>query len=238
MRADRRSILILLMGSGLLNACGAAARVLPGDEPVRSDFVDVDFADWSSAEPPYLLYPGDEIDVRVPAAPELNQSLRVGPDGRIALPLIGQVMAADRSLEELGADIEGAYRGIVRRPAAEVVLRQAAPLRVWVDGQVAQPGVYEMIGDTDAYQAIIQAGGFRPGARRGEVVLIRRGPGGRRMMRTLDLSGSDAEQVALRRSDIVFVPRTGLGELAAFMTQVRDSLPIGFSYSLNDPYQP
>ena len=63
--------------------------------------------------------------------------------------------------------------------------------------------------------------------------LIRRGPGGSRMMRVVDLRPRRGEVVALRRGDIIFVPRSTLGELAAFFTQVRAALPIGFSYSIN-----
>ena len=62
---------------------------------------------------------------------------------------------------------------------------------------------------------------------------IRRGPGGTRMMRVIDLRPRRAEVVALRRGDIVFVPRSTLGELAAFFTQVRSALPVGFSYAIN-----
>lgn len=245
MSFDRRAFLIALAGSTLLAGCGAASRMpLPGGRDRRREhragspgFTDIPFADWSDAEPDYLLYPGDEIDIRTPTAPELNQSLRIGPDGRIAMPMVGQLMAADRSIPELEADLAEAYAPVLRRPEVEVVLRQAAPLKVWVDGEVAQPGVYDMPGDIDAWQAVIMAGGFRPTAKRDEVVLIRRGPGGVRMMRTVDLRARGGEHVALRRSDILFVPRSGLGELAAFMTQIRDALPIGFSYSLNSPYQ-
>lgn len=248
MNANRRALLLSLGGAALLAGCGGGSRMpLPAGQDRRAGlfgrerpspgFPDIPFADWSEAEPDYLLYPGDELEVRTPTAPELNQTVRVAPDGRIALPMIGQVMAADRSIPELEADLSAAYAPVLRRPEVEVVLGQAAPMKVWVDGEVGQPGVYDFTGDIDALQAVIMAGGFRPTARRDEVALIRRGPGGRRMMRTVDLRVRGGEHVALRRSDILFVPRTGLGEVAAFMTQIRDALPIGFSYSLNDPYR-
>ena len=119
------------------------------------------------------------------------------------------------------------------RPVIEVTLRQAGPIRVWIDGEVRTPGVIEMVGDLDAYQAVVQAGGLMPSARPDSVALIRRGPGGSRMMRVIDLRPRRAEVVALRRGDIVFVPRSTLGELAAFFTQVRSALPVGFSYAIN-----
>ncbi|MCZ8086582.1 MAG: polysaccharide biosynthesis/export family protein [Brevundimonas sp.] len=214
---------------------GPAATNRPGTG--QAGFPDIPFADWTEAEPEYLLYPGDQLDVATPTAPELNRQVTLGPDGRISLPLIGQVMAADRTLVELEASVSQAYASQLRRPEVEVTLRQAGPLKVWVDGEVRTPGVYDMPGDIDAYQAIVLAGGFLPGARAQEVALIRRGPGGRRMMRAIDLRPRRGEIVALRRADILFVPRTTLAELATFFTQVRNALPIGFSYSINGQYQ-
>lgn len=244
MTPDRRALLALIAGSALTAACGGGYSRYPVAGYGRqngagrpSDFTDIGFSDWTDSEPEYLLYPGDQIDVRTPTAPELNQQLTVGPDGRIVMPMVGQFMAADRSLVELEADLVAAYTPILRRPEVEVVLRQAGPLKVWVDGEVRSPGVYDMPGDIDAYQAVIMAGGFLPSGRRDEVGLIRRGPGGRRMMRSIDLSRRDMEHIALRRMDVIYVPRTTLAEVAAFFGQIREALPIGFTYAINGQYQ-
>ncbi|QYF85661.1 polysaccharide biosynthesis/export family protein [Brevundimonas sp. PAMC22021] len=235
MTLDRR-LLLLSLGAVGLSGCGATAGAYGGAQrqPASSSIPgDIPFATWTDDEPEYLLYPSDEIEVAMPTASELTRTLRVGPDGRIALPLIGQVMAADRTLPELEASVSEAYASQLVRPVVEVSLRQAGPIRVWVDGEVRTPGVYEVNGDIDAYQAVIQAGGFQPTARMHEVALIRRGPGGRRMLRVVDLRPRRDQAIAIRRGDIVFVPRSTLGELAAFFTQVRAALPIGFSYSIN-----
>ena len=202
----------------------------------RAGFSDVAFADWTEAEPEYVLYPGDEIDVALPTASELNRTLKVGPDGRVALPLIGQAMAADRTLSELEYALSEAYASQLVRPVVEISLKQAGPIRIWVAGEVRTPGVYEMNGDIDAYQAIVQAGDFLATGKPQEVALIRRGPGGARMMRVVDLRPRRGEIVALRRGDILFVPRSSLGELANFFTQFRNALPIGFNYSINGEY--
>lgn len=234
MTLDRRSLLLAL-GALPLAGC-ATGRTDP--LPVQTvPFQDIGFADWTDAEPEYLLYPGDEIDVATPSASELNRTIRVGPDGRIALPLIGQVMAADRTLSELSQDLSALYATQLVRPVVEVTLRTAGPLKVWVDGEVRTPGVYDMPGDIDAYRAVVMAGGFMPTARQQEVALIRRGPGGVRMMRPVDLRPRRGEIVALRRGDVIFVPRTTLGELAVFFTQIRDALPIGFNYTIGGQFQ-
>jgi polysaccharide export outer membrane protein len=244
MSLDRRALLAAL-GAAALSGCGAgAASRMPAagaasrvQQPETTDFPSIGFADWSDAEPDYLLYPGDEIEVATPTATELTRTVKVGPDGRIALPLIGQVMAADRSLPELERDLSETYADQLRRPVVEITLKQAGPLKIWVDGEVRTPGVYDMPGDIDAWQAVIMAGGFLPSGLRRQVALVRRGPGGVRMMRTLDLRQPQGEVVALRRSDILFVPRTSLAEVATFFNQFREALPIGFTYAINGQYQ-
>ena len=240
MIADRRHILLALGAAALAGCAGIGDRSLrrpAGPRVETANFPDIAFADWTDAEPEYLLYPGDEIEVATPTASELTRTLKVGPDGRIALPLIGQVMAADRTLAELETDVSGAYASQLVRPVVEVTLKQAGPMKVWVAGEVRTPNVYDMPGDIDAYQAIIMAGDFTPAGKAQQVALIRRGPGGRRMMRVVDLRPRRGEVVPLRRGDILFVPRTNLGELANFFTQVRNALPIGFNYSINGQYQ-
>jgi polysaccharide export outer membrane protein len=233
---DRRLVLLGL-AAGLTGCAGAAtgdARRVQGVP--ASQFPDVAFADWTDIEPEYLLYPGDEIEVATPTASELTRQLKIGPDGRVSLPLLGHVMAADRTLSQLETDISAGYATQLRRPEVEVTLRATGPLKVWVDGEVRNPGVFDMPGDIDAYQAVIMAGGALPSARTQQAALIRRGPSGVRMMRVIDLRPRRGEVVALRRGDILYLPRTTLGELGAFFTQVRTALPIGFSYALNGGY--
>lgn len=254
---DRRLVLLGLIGTGAAAGSGCAGGGYGGDYEARlprpmqagpgpagrvqatgrTAFPEIGFADWTDAEPQYVLYPGDEIEVATPTAPEQTRTLRVGPDGRISLPLAGQLMAADRTVAELEADASDAYAPYLRRPVVEITLKAAGPIRVWVGGEVRTPGMVEMTGDLDAYQAIIQAGDFLPSARPQEVALIRRGPGGVRMMRAVDLRPRRGEVVALRRGDIIYVPRSTLGEVANFVTQFRNALPIGFSYAIGGQYQ-
>ncbi len=253
MSIDRRLMLLGLAGIGAMaGGCGSATNGLTGGDRMplpqearagrvqnvgRTAFPEIGFADWTDSEPEYVLYPGDEIEIATPTAVELTRTQKVGPDGRISLPLVGQIMAADRTIAELEADASDAYASQLRRPVVEVTLKTAGPLKVWVDGEVRTPGVYDMPGDIDAYQAVIQAGGFLPTARQSEAALIRRGPGGVRMMRAVDLRPRRGEVVALRRGDIIFVPRSTLGEVANFVSLFRNALPVGFSYAIGGQYQ-
>ena len=234
--------------AGLLGLAGCAAPHLPppaafyGGPRSTPEFEPIPYASWAEDEPGYRLYPGDVLDIAVPSAPELARTVTVQPDGRITLPLIPQSMAADRSIVELQRTLTQAYASQLRFPAVEVTVKQATPLKVFVGGEVDKPGVYDMPGDIDAVQAVTMAGGFKLSAKTTQVVIIRRGPGGRPMMRVANLreaifNTSRGDAVPLRRFDIVFVPKSTIAEVGAFVQQyLRDTVPIQFTYAVNGNY--
>jgi len=227
--------------SGLLLALGGCSSFDGGPRPT-GDFANIPYATWSESEPAYRLFPGDVLDVAMVSAPELGRTVTVGPDGRISLPLIPPVMAADRSVVEIEGALSQAYATQLLRPQIEVSVKQAAPLKIFVGGEVKTPGVYDMTGDINALQGVILAGGFTPIARRQEVVVIRRGPDGRPMMRTVDLRAAinrptGIDPVPLRRFDVIYVPRSSIGEVDTFVDQyLRQTLPIQFSYVIGGQY--
>ena len=91
--------LVLVLGATL---AGCADSGAPQATP-SSNFSNIPYASWTNDEPQYRLYPGDEVDVVVPSAPELNKTVTVQPDGRVTLPLIAPQMAAAFA-RQLGAD--------------------------------------------------------------------------------------------------------------------------------------
>ena len=219
---DRRA---LLMGAGvILTGCSQSAKSALAPNALHNP----------PAHTPYVLFPGDEIDVTFPSAPELSRQLILGPDGRVSLPIVGHVMAADKTLQTLEADVSNVFSTHLVRPAVEITLRRAVAGKVWIDGQVRTPGIFDIpAGPVDARQALILAGGSLPSARTSQIALIRRLENGQAETHILDLRDKNARLPEIQRGDILYVPRTSLGELTAFFTQVRDALPIGFSYALN-----
>jgi protein involved in polysaccharide export with SLBB domain len=182
------------------------------------------------------------VDLYVASAPELNKTLTVQPDGRLNLALAGPVMVADRTVSDSERLISNAYASQLLRPQVTLTVR-AAPLKVFVGGEVDKPGVYDMPGDINALQAVIMAGSFKTSAKRSQVVIIRRGPDGRAMLRTVDLragAGNPAvDLVPLRRFDVVYVPRTSVSEAGLFVQQYfRDLSPVqlGFQYTVGPAF--
>ncbi|HLK23729.1 MAG TPA: polysaccharide biosynthesis/export family protein [Caulobacteraceae bacterium] len=232
----RRALVVSLAFSAGACASGGPDLFTPAPRP-SADFPDIRYANWTDAEPPYRLYPGDEVDLSVPSAPELNKTLTVQPDGRLYLSLAGSVEVADRTIGQAESEVSQAYASQLVRPDVSLSVK-AQTLKVFVGGEVAKPGIYDMPGDINALQAVILAGGFTPIAKRSQVVIIRRGPDGEAMLRTADLRRGltypSTDLVPLRRFDVVYVPRTRIAEAGLFVQQYfKDVSPVqlGFQYT-------
>jgi protein involved in polysaccharide export with SLBB domain len=227
----------MAFAASLAGCAGTSDVFAPAPAPT-AEFSNIGYATWDDAEPAYRLFPGDEMDIQVLSAPELSKTVIVQPDGRINLPLVAPVQVADRSIVDAEALITTAFAAQLLRPDVTVTVR-AAPLKVFVGGEVDKPGVYDMPGDINALQAVIMAGGFKTSSKRSQLVIIRRGAAGKPMMRTLDLlrgisDPGHFELAPLRRFDIIYVPKTGVAEVGQFVQQyIRDAIPVsmGFSYA-------
>lgn len=196
-------------------------------------------------DPPYLFAPGDRLGVIVHTAPELSRELVVAPDGRIHMPLAGSVMAMALTPDELGAILRDALSGELIDPGLDVVATGSASQKVFVGGEVAAPGMFDLPGQIDPYQAIVMAGGLTRDARAGDVLLIRRLPGGEVRSALIDvqagpLSPGSANWLPLRRFDVIYVPRSRIARQNQFVAQyVRDALPLPFSlfYALSGAHR-
>lgn len=190
---------------------------------------------YSDQSPAYRFFPGDEVEVTIFSAPELSRTATIGPDGRLALPLIGAVRAADLTSEELHDILVSAYAVHLRMPELTVTPRSYASRQVFVGGEVARPGIYEMPANMDAFQAVALAGGFLPSAHRRDVLILSRSTGATTVteidlsMRAMRDGLPDAQP--LQRYDVVYVPRSRISQVNLFMQQyVRDALPVQFSF--------
>jgi len=76
------------------------------------------FQQWVEYEAQYTLYPGDQLDIVVPSAPELSRTLTVGPDGRIVMPNVEPIMAAGRTFQHVEAAISAQMASLLREHAA------------------------------------------------------------------------------------------------------------------------
>jgi protein involved in polysaccharide export with SLBB domain len=192
------------------------------------------------ATQPYVIEPGDNLDVRFFYNPELNEEVLVRPDGDISLPLVGQVKAAGRTPSQLEESLREGYSRELRQTAITVIVKGFAGQRVYVDGEVGQPQMVALEGGLTTIQAIASAGGFKNSARKGEVLVIRRNDGAPPVVIPVNLEaaldGSDTTQdVALLPYDIVYVPKSPVAQVNNWLEMyIKNNIPIpfGFGYGL------
>src|SRR5271165_3226974 len=121
---------------------------------------------------PNYLNPGDVVKISFPAAPELNQSQKIGTDGTLSLPLVGEVHAAGKSPSELQNDLATLYKPQLQDNEVLVTLDTRA-VPVVVSGAVQKPGKIVFERPATVLEAIMEAGGFTPEADLKKVSLIR-----------------------------------------------------------------
>ncbi len=127
------------------------------------------------ADVPYRIGAFDRLSISVFGVPELGQEVQVDGSGNIALPLVGSLKAADRSPAELAEAIRQQLRGeYVRDPKVAVNVTETVSKVITVDGQVAQPGLYPVLGEMTLTKAIASARGATEFARLRDVVVFRK----------------------------------------------------------------
>lgn len=173
--------------------------------------------------PVYRLQVDDVLEVKFWGLEELDQRVRIRPDGKISMPYVDDIDAAGLTPQELDQALVKAYSAELARPEITVVVVETGAL-VYVGGEVGTQGPVPLRGGLTMMQAIHAAGGFRETARRKEILLIRRPAGEVPIARAVNLlpvlSGADpALDTPLESSDIVYVPRTKIANLNLFVQQ-------------------
>lgn len=143
-----------------------------------------------------------------------NRFARVTPDGTISLPAVGVVQAQGLTLAELRVELREAYRREVEGIEVIPVLSNRAPRYVYVLGEVALPGRYEMTGPTTLMQALAMSGSWKMGAYLKQIVVFRRGHDWRLKATMLDIRPAlygrqpcPPDEIWLSDSDVIVVPK-------------------------------
>jgi polysaccharide export outer membrane protein len=162
---------------------------------------------WNEQE--YRLGPGDKLRVEVYREAQLSQSLQVRPDGRITLPLIGDMAATGRTPAELREAISTSLKEYVTNPVVTVIVQEAIAAQVYVIGEVTRPGAQILQGPLTVLQALAQAGGLKEFADKSDVRILRPGAGG--TTQTIPFDYKEAvrgriQPMLLQPGDTVIVP--------------------------------
>ena len=194
--------MFLLLAVGLLG-CASTGQFV---------WVDAYRAAPSNADAPYQLGPGDVLALRVLGHDEFSVArAQVRSDGRISVPLNGDLEVSGLSLDALSRLIRSKLKPYLANPAVSLTLEQPRPLSVSVVGEVSHPGSYALDPRAGVLEALASAGGFTPYAHDDRIfVLRRRGPGMapvriRFTYRALAHAEGSAATFILQRDDVVVV---------------------------------
>ncbi len=185
----------------------------------------------------YRITRGDDLDLRFYFTPELNTKAVVRSDGRISVPLIGELVVEGRTVAELALQIERLLAGQVNRAQVAINVQGTSAMRVFVGGEVGKPGVQPLAGPLTALQAVMVAEGVKDTAQPSLALVLRRTPDGGRRVIPLDLEAAmkgltPEADVLLQPFDAVVVPRSGIADVGRWVDlYIRRTLPISFGLS-------
>jgi polysaccharide export outer membrane protein len=156
----------------------------------------------------YRIGHGDKLRIEVYKDDQLSQSVQVRPDGRITLPLIGDVQAVDQTPIQLRNTIATALKEYVTNPTVTVIVVEATAAMAYVMGEVNHPGTVSLnAGPMTVLQALAMAGGLKDFADAKNIRILRRSPTG---VQTIPFNYKDAIRgsapVYLQTGDTVVVP--------------------------------
>ena len=165
----------------------------------------------SKAGASYIIGTEDVLTINVWKEADLSRSIPVRSDGKISLPLVGELQAAGRTPTQLEQDIVAGLRSYITDPQVTVIVQQINSEKFNILGQVLKPGSYSLAAGTTIVDAIALAGGFRDFAKKKGVYILRKNSAGveSRIPFNYDqfIKGKDTNMnVQLKPHDTIVVP--------------------------------
>lgn len=169
---------------------------------------------WVDSVPPeaargndVIIQDGDVVNVRVFNQDPLSTKERVRPDGRISIPVIGEVVARGKRPAQLAGEIQERLKDIVKVPSVIVTLEQPAELKVSVVGEVRNAGIFQLDPGSNVLHALAAAGGLTDYADSDKIFVLRKAMPQRVRFRYNDLRSHEARSIAftLQPGDVIVV---------------------------------
>jgi polysaccharide export outer membrane protein len=155
----------------------------------------------------YVIGAGDLLNVRVYNQENLSTHARVRTDGKIAMPLIGEVEVRGKPPALASKELEVKLKEFMVSPTVMITVEETPPTSVTVLGQVVHPGIYTVDSTSGVLQALAVAGGFNDYASRGSIYVMRQSPAQRVRFTFADLTHVEGPSAVfrIRTGDVVVV---------------------------------
>jgi polysaccharide export outer membrane protein len=195
-----------------VSACSALSSAQQRDEPAApaaNTPAHTATADVTTADT-YVVQPGDVLTISVWKEKDLQGDVAIRPDGGLNFPLIGDIAASGKTIEQLRKEITAKLAKYVPDPVVTVIVKQSLGNLIFVVGKVNRPGSYPAIRDIDVMQALSMAGGPTPYASLNKIKILRRVNGELKVMPfkySKVEKGENLEQnIILMGGDTIVVP--------------------------------
>ena len=187
----------------------------------------------------FRLSPGDVVELKFFYTPELNDTVQIRPDGVISAPLVGQVVVAGRTVSEAVDELQTRYSKVLKSPSISLQVRNFSGHKIFIGGEVARPGTFDLSSDVSLMDALLEAGGPKYTAAK-YALLIHKSEDERPLVRKISLErhGTEVAEASLVRMapfDVVMVPESKIAHTDRWLDQhIRQLIPasmgVGFSY--------
>jgi polysaccharide export outer membrane protein len=184
-----------------------AAVVSPANDPADP----VQAASKKAGDDSFVIGPDDVLAVNVWKEPDISRSVPVRSDGKITLPLVGELQAGGQTPRQLQMEIATKLRNYISEPEVTVMVQEIRSQRFNVLGQVAKPGSYLLSNSARVLDAIAVAGGFRDFAKKKSIYVLRPTADGGQARLSFNyanvIKGKNVEQnIELKPHDTVVIP--------------------------------
>ena len=159
----------------------------------------------------FIIGNDDVLAISVWKEPDLTKSIPVRSDGKISLPLVGEMQATGKTPLQLERDLTEKLKGFITAPEVNVIVQQVNSRKFNILGEVGRPGSYPLTASTTIVDAIAVAGGFKDFAKKTGVYVLRKGPDGREGRLNFNyksfIKGKNSDQnIKVEPNDTIIVP--------------------------------
>jgi polysaccharide biosynthesis/export protein len=179
------------------------------DPPAATQPVRTTAAPVSPGE--YVIGASDVLEIDVWKEKELTEEVPVRPDGKITMPLIGEIQASGMTPIKLQDFISDQLKAYLENPQVTVIVKAPVSHEFNIVGEVARPGAYPLSQSTTVLDALAAAGGFQTFAKKTKIYVLRPMPGGIRVRilfnyKDVIMGRNLSENVLLKPGDTIVVP--------------------------------
>ena len=200
----------LILSSSIL-VTAQSTQVAPGAVSSSDTDAAKEAPSQSASSAEFVIGSGDVLAINVWKEAEMSKVVPVRSDGRISMPLIGEIQSSGRTPRQLEADITKRLKDYVADPSVTVVVQEIKSQKINVLGMVARPGSYVITNSPTVLDAIALAGGFRDFAKQKSIYVLRQNADGTQARLPFNykevIKGANpAQNVKLQPQDTVVVP--------------------------------